>query len=258
MSDATPLDLAHAAMEAAPDDDAARLGFYGRLVEGEMFLLLERELEGDVVEPRMFPLDEGPFVLVFDTEARLAEFAAGPAPYAAMPGRQVAALLAGQGIGMAINLGTAPSQMMLPGEAVDWLAETLGDGPAEEDGRIAEIGAPSNLPEALLVALDRTLSRSATLARLAYLAGVTYEGGRRGHLLAFIDAEPGSEPALARAVESALTFSGVEAGALDVAFFAPTDAIAARLARWGLRIDLPEPPQTVTPFPDPDQPPRLK
>ena len=39
----TPLDLAHAATEAAPQDDAARLRFYERLADGELFLLLEAE-----------------------------------------------------------------------------------------------------------------------------------------------------------------------------------------------------------------------
>ena len=41
MSDLTPLDIAHGAMEAAPNDDAIRLAFYERLGDGELFLLLE-------------------------------------------------------------------------------------------------------------------------------------------------------------------------------------------------------------------------
>ena len=52
----TPLDLAHARMETAPDDDRARLGFFERLGDGELFLLLARESEGDTAEPRLFEL----------------------------------------------------------------------------------------------------------------------------------------------------------------------------------------------------------
>ncbi len=44
MTDLTPLDTAHAAMEAAPADDAARLRFYERLADSEMFLLLSEEV----------------------------------------------------------------------------------------------------------------------------------------------------------------------------------------------------------------------
>ena len=51
MSDLTPLDIAHGAMEAAPNDDAIRLAFYERLGDGELFLLLEAEAEGETIKP---------------------------------------------------------------------------------------------------------------------------------------------------------------------------------------------------------------
>ena len=96
---------------------------------------------------------------------------------------------------------------------------------------------------------------------MAYLVAATYAGGRRGHLMAFVDTLPGAEPSLARAVGDALTFSGVEAGSLDVGFFRASDPVAARLARVGLRFDLPEAPKAdrvpgSAPGMDPDAPPR--
>jgi hypothetical protein len=74
---------------------------------------------------------------------------------------------------------------------------------------------------------------------------------------------PGAEPALARAVAAALTFSGIEAGSLDVGFFRTADPVAARLARVGLRFDLPEAPKSepvagTAPGMNPDAPPRLR
>jgi len=39
--DETPLDTAHAAMMAAPENDAARLRFYERMADAELYLLLE-------------------------------------------------------------------------------------------------------------------------------------------------------------------------------------------------------------------------
>ena len=82
-------------------------------------------------------------------------------------------------------------------------------------------------------------------------------------MLAFVDAAPGAEGALAQAVGEALTFSGIEAGALDVAFFDASDPVAPRLARVGLRFDLPalarpERAEPSAPGMDPDKPPKLR
>jgi hypothetical protein len=255
-------------MEAAPEDDGVRLAFYERLAESELFLLLERDAGADAIEPRVLTLSSGPLVAAFDTEDRLADFAGAEAAFAAMPGRRLFGMLAGQnvagqGLALGLNLGVAPSAFLMPPEAIGWLAATLGDGPTEVDARIAELAAPSGLPERLLLALDRKLARAGGLARSAYLARVTYEGGRNGHLLALIDAEAGARGALAAEVAEALTFSGLEAGELDVAFLSSDDPVFDRLARVGLRFDLPDPPQAVQTVPaapgmDPDRPPRLR
>ena len=259
----TPIDAAHAAMEAAPEDDAARLRFYERLAEGELFLLLDAPATGEALTPRILDLSTGPLVAAFDTEERLAAFAGAEADYAALPGRRLAGMLAGQGVGLGLNLGVAPSAIVLPAEAMDWLADTLDQGPAEVDARIETLSPPKGVPEALLASLDRKLARAAGLAASAWLSGVTYADGRRGHLLAVIDAEAGAEPALAAEIAEALTFAGLEAGELDVVFLNADDPVTERLARVGLRFDLPEPPSAADPAPaapgmDPDRPPRLR
>ena len=62
----------------------------------------------------------------------------------------------------------------------------------------------------------------------------------------------------------ALTFSGIEAGALDVAFFRASEPMAARLTQQGLRFDLPQPVEAVqevlrmAPGSDPARPPKLR
>lgn len=263
MTDLTVLDHAHAAMIADETDAAARLRFYERLADSEMFLLLGAEAEGDQITPELFDVSDNRFVLIFDREDRLAQFVGHEAPYAALSGRMIAGLLAGQGIGLGVNLDVAPSSILIPSEAVSWLHDTLGQSPEEAEARIEEVGRPVGLPEALLGALDAKLATTGGLAHSAYLAGATYEGGARNHLLAFIDAVPGAEDALARAVSEALTFSGIEAGALDVSFLRASDPLAAKLAQWGLRFDLPQPeePQEIgltAPGMDPEKPPRLR
>jgi hypothetical protein len=260
MGEMTALDAAHAAMEAAPEDEAARLRFYERLATSELCLLLNAEAEGDRIDPVVIAPEGRDCVLVFDSEARLAAFAGGPAPYAALSGRVLAAMLAGQGMGLGLNLGVAPSAILLPAEAVAWLAEVLAGRPEEVAARPVEISVPGGLPEAVLQALDARLAGMAGMARAAWLVGVRYEGGGRGHLLGFVGAVPGAEGALARAVSEVLAFSGLEAAALDVGFFAASDPVLARMAVCGLRFDLPEMavPARKPPGSDPEQPPRLR
>lgn len=257
----TLLDAAHAAVSADPENETLRLRFFERLADGELVLLLEREAVGAQLEPKVFELEEGPVVLVFDREERLASFSGGIAPYAALPGRVIAQLLKGQGIGLGVNLGVAPSSMLLPPEALDWLAETLEEGPQELEAQLREF-VPPLVPEAVLTALDAKLARAGGLATAAVLAGVVYRDGRRGHLLAFLDAAPGAEPALARAMQEALVFSGIEAGELDVAFLASGEPAAGAMARVGLRFDLPEPQvqdlSPAAPGMDPTRPPKLR
>ncbi|WP_226779140.1 SseB family protein [Oceaniglobus trochenteri] len=261
MTPETPLDHAHAAMEQAPGDDALRLGFYERLADGELFVMLEREAEGETIAPAIFDTDDGRFVLGFDREERLAGFAGRIVPYAALSGRAVAAMLAPQGLGLALNPDVAPSSFLVAPDALEWLVATLAEAPAQIEARPQEITAPHGLPERLLRGLDAKLAAAAGMARMAYLVGARYEGGLT-HLLAFVDPAPGAEAALARATGEALAFSGVEAGTLDVGFFTAADPFAARLARVGLRFDLPEP-EAVTqpganPGMDPERPPRLR
>lgn len=257
----TDLDNAHAAMEAAPEDDAARLRFYERLADTELFMLLGAEAAGDQVTPELFDIEDQQFTLVFDREERLSKFVGRAAPYAGLAGRDLARMLQGQGIGLALNLDVAPSAMLIPAEAVDWLCDTLSHGPQETEGRLSELTAPTGLPENFVTGLDRKLAIAAGLARFAYLAAATYEGGARGHVLAFVDAVEGAEKALAAAAGEALTFSGIDAGVIDVLFVRASDPMAGHLAKVGLRFDLPQvaqPQAPKAPGMDPEKPPRLR
>ncbi|PQO22824.1 hypothetical protein C2I36_10905 [Rhodobacteraceae bacterium WD3A24] len=258
----TPLDSARAAMDAAPDDDAARLAFYARIADGELLLLLEEEARDDRLSPRVFPLDSGPVVLLFDSEERLAAFAGAAVPYAALPGRVLARMLAGQGLGAGLNLGVAPSSALLPPEAMDWLAGMVAEAPREITARPRALHPPEGLPEALLVELDGRLARAAGLAEAAWLARVEYEDGTEGHLLAFAGAYEGTGRTLAQAVGEAARFCGLDDGTLDVAFPSAHDPLLERIARVGLRFDLPAPPAAPAPEPppghDPRKPPKLR
>ena len=87
--------------------------------------------------------------------------------------------------------------------------------------------------------------------------------GGRGHLLGFVGPIPRAQDALVRAASEALTFSGIDAGAMDVGFFAPSDPTVEKLSKVGLRFDLPQmdplekTPRMEAPGSDPSKPPIL-
>lgn len=262
MTETTPLDAAYSEMVGNPEDDTARLRYFGRLAETELFVLLKAEAKGDQIEPRIFETDGQSFVLSFDREDRLTAFAEGPAPYVAMSGRLVARLLAENGLCLALNPSTAPSEILLPNEVMLWLTETLSLPQNVVEERPVNARPPSGLPPVFVESLGGKLALAQGFADRAVLVRAEYDSGRCDHLLAIIDAIPESQESLVRAVNEALVFSGIEAGAVDVGFLRSTDALVPRLEKVGLRFDLPAPEISVNqpsaPGTDPTKPPILR
>ncbi len=263
MTDETPLDRAHAAMRANPEDDAARLRFYERLAEAELFLLLEREAEAGGVSPRLFPVDGTEFALVFDTEERLAEFAGATVHHVALSGRALMGMLAGEDIGVGINLDVAPSAFLMAPDAVDWLAVALAGAVRQTTERPLEIAPPFEVAPALLAGLGDKLALAAGMARAAWLARVSYAGGSRATLLAIVGVRDGAHEALCQAVSEAVVFCEGERSRIDLVFPDDDDPVVARLERVGLRISIPELAEPALPVPeapgmDPEKPPKLR
>jgi hypothetical protein len=142
----TPLDTAALSLET-DGTDAARLRFYERIADAELFVLLEQEAEGDQIAPRLFPVEGQTFVLAFDLPERLSDFADGPAPYAALSGRLLAQMLAAEGFGLGLNLEVAPSSQLLEPQAIAWLAETLTNAPSETQATPTQSPRPQACPK---------------------------------------------------------------------------------------------------------------
>ena len=249
------------AMQSAPEDDAARLRFYEALADAELWLLLDAPPADERIAPRVLPVDGTDYLLAFDGPDRLADFAGGAAETATLPGRALAAMMAGQGVGLVLNPGADRASTMLPPDALDWLADLLSRAPATAEARLSELRPPGRLPADVLDGLARRLSRSGGLAEAAFLAGAVWGDGRHGHVLAFVGAADHAEPALAQAAAEALSFSGIDAGTLDVMFVTADQPIAASLSRVGLRFDLPAgggERTTAAPGSDPARPPKLR
>lgn len=273
MSGATPLDLAHAAMAAAPEDEAARRRFYACLAGCDLVLLLADEpADGAPLVPALFDLDGGRAVLAFDGEERLAAFAGEAVPYAALPGRALARLLHRRGLALGVNLGVAPSAILIPAEGVDWLAEGVSVPVLAGRGRPTGFRAPKPPGRAAAGVLCRALDRAAGLATAAWLVEADWPDGTRGALLVVAGVPPEFRPALALALAEALTLAGPGLAAPgsavpDLAFLHPDEEVPGAIAEVGLELGVPAPP--VPPAPpapgppgppgsDPDRPPRLR
>ena len=263
MDDPTDLDRAHAAMTATPEDATARLAYYHRLADTELCLLLQSEPEGDRIDPAVFRLEEGRFVLAFDGEERLAAFSDAPVLYAALPGRVIVAALAGQGTGIGLNLGVAPSAFLMPPVALDWLADALARAPVVGAGRPLAYSAPS-LP-GLGRAIAAKLAELGALTAAAWLAGARHGDGRSGHVLVFEDANPAAETALAKAAGEAILFSGTEPQGIELLFLTAAQIAAAGLMAFAERIEIAKPAKTpverpipAAPGSDPARPPILR
>ena len=257
----TPIDAAHAEMEANPDNDTARLRFYERLIDAELFMLLEAEPDGRNINPDLFQVGGQEVALVFDREERLADFAERIVPFASLSGRSIVAMLNGKNIGLGLNLSVSPSSIILPPDVIVWMSKTISIEPAQTEAKLKEVFPPTLLPEEVITALDSKLATMAGFAEIAYLVEVSYETNVRATVIVFINARPDAEEAIAYAISETLIFSGIEAGSLDVMFLDASNAVCAKLAKFGLRFDLPKleikkPPSA--PGMDPTKPPLLR
>ena len=64
----TPIDIAFSDMNADETNDIARLRFYERLIDCELFMLLEAESDGQSIRPDIFDVEKQQVALVFDKE----------------------------------------------------------------------------------------------------------------------------------------------------------------------------------------------
>ncbi|MEM9009740.1 MAG: SseB family protein [Pseudomonadota bacterium] len=251
----TPLDRAHRAMEARPDDAASRLGFYEVLAGAELLLLLDAPAEDGQAKPLVLQTEAGALAFAFDREDRLASFAEAPSPYLALSGRRLAEMLSARDLGLGLNVGVAPSSILLPAEAMAWLHQATLQRPEEVAASPSAVRPPADPPPGLLAALDRKLATMAGLAEAAILADLSYADGREGTVLAILGAPQELTAAIAETLAETLHLNSA-GQTIDITFVDAGTSLAERLTRVGIKIDLPAP--EAPPQRAPDQPPRLR
>ena len=73
----TKLDELKKLADGSGHSGKSRFFFYEALIDTELYLLLEKELEGGVACPKLIETSEDKYALVFDTIARLVDFTDG-------------------------------------------------------------------------------------------------------------------------------------------------------------------------------------
>ncbi|WP_323037181.1 SseB family protein [Pararhodobacter sp.] len=171
----TGLDDAMRRMAAAPDETTARLTFHAELSRAELFVLLDAEISGDRMRPRVFDLSDGRAVLAFGSEMQLADFAGDAAAYAALPGRVLVSMLAAGAEPLSLLIGPdVDHAALLDPAALRWLDQTLSAPPPDEAQATPERFTAPDLPGSVLSLLIPALER-----RLSGLPGleIGYSGG---------------------------------------------------------------------------------
>lgn len=255
----TPLDRAWSDLNADPDDTAKRLRYFERVMDAELFMVLDGADGDDTVTPKAQIIEGTEYVLAFDLESRLAEFSGTTAEYLTVSGRGLIEMLLGQGAGILLN-PRSDSENTVPPDTVTWLAQMAGVTPDEVDDSPEELLPPAGVDEGLILALDAKFSTMRGLADHAVLVLARYADGRTQPLVGIFDARDGAEPDMARAITEAAQFSGAAVDAVDLVFLPSDHPVAGRMAGLGLKFQIPRSEvQLERPAPgsDPAKPPRL-
>ncbi|MEM6637533.1 MAG: SseB family protein [Pseudomonadota bacterium] len=257
------IDRALLRMEKDPEAAAPRMQFFGRLVATELFLMLEKEGSDDNLEPVVAETEEGAFALVFDSEERLASAAGRPVPYAALPGGELARMLLGSGLGLALNSAGTGVPFLASPATLEWLCAQAPAAPASAEVLLYSVAPPRRLPQDRLQILDEALAALAGLAERAFLATGTTAEGDAHQILVVVNLVETLQAHAAGHLAHALAFSGTddETETVDLLFLSDDNPLLEAVARVGLRFDLPEIPEPEppkAPGTDPARPPRLR
>lgn len=238
MSEMTQIDDAWQMAERYPEDPALRLRLYERILDTELRLLLNAAPDETGLSPRLMEIEGVSYALAFDTDLRLAEFSGDAASFAALPGRVLLAMLEEAGLGLGLNLETAPSGQLLPPGVVAWLVQRSDHTPTARDANLIRVMPPHSVPSAMLSALDAKLSKMVGLARAAYLAHAEFADGGQSPCLALTGVAPDARDAIVHAIQETLAFTEGDAPGVDVLFLSDQDPMLEKLATCALQFDL--------------------
>lgn len=166
----TPLDLAFERARVDPEETAS---FYEALFAATVFMPIdgafdedgnESESEARSISPILYEVEDVATLMIFDTEDRLARWTDEPIDYVGLTGQQFFAMFEGDQQ-VALNIGVAPSSVIIPINTVGWLHQRAIEEVESEvvgAGSAVEVAPP---PELTTEAVARITARIAGLRR---------------------------------------------------------------------------------------------
>jgi hypothetical protein len=137
----TELDQALEALRANPDDHKAQSGFYDLFLNStfivpttdEMIDKVDKSGKEKVELPLILVADNIDYLVFFDQQQRLFDWAEKEVPFLQLPGHVLAEMTTAE-LHWAMNIGTDYNKQFAPDE-IAWLKDVVKRCKAEEDGK---------------------------------------------------------------------------------------------------------------------------
>jgi hypothetical protein len=214
----TKLDELKELADGTDNDDKSIFSFYEALLDTELYLLLEKEIEGGIACPNLIETPEDKYALVFDTISRLVDFTGNSSPYLALTGRMVLPMLREQKLGLGLNLNLAvSSEILLSSNDIDWLQNVIEQSPTRLSDKITKFSKPS-IPFVVRKSLNNKLSYLSKFVPEAWIAEVIYKSGYNSQLIVFVGINQKMHAVIAKAVNEVVNFTLYDKKPIDVIF----------------------------------------
>lgn len=227
-------------MSQNPENNDARLNYYGVLADTNLFLLLEQEPSNEILEPKFIQLEGKNFALAFDSEESLSEFYGEAAAFAQITGRVLAKMLLEEKIGLGINLGVSEGELLLPYEVVEWFVNVLDETPDLVQANPKKFLPANAFPEIMFQALQEKLEPAVGLFDEIWICAVEYNEDEISHLICLMGAQKSAQQAIVKSINEALFFTDINLGNIDVAHFNYDDEACSKIRAIGVKLEFPQ------------------
>ena len=237
------LNKAFEEMAQNPENNDARLNYYGVLADANLVLLLEQEPSNEILEPKFIQLEGKNFALAFDSEESLSEFYGETAAFAQITGRVLAKMLLEENIGLGINLGVSEGELLLPYSVIEWFVSVLEETPDVVQNSPKKFLSANAFPEIMLKVLQEKLEPAVGLFDEIWICGVEYDEDEFSNLICLIGAQKPAEQAMIKSIKEVLSFSDINLGNTDVAQFNYDDEACSIIREIGIKLEFPQVPK---------------
>ena len=227
-------------MSRNPENNDARLNYYGVLADTNLFLLLEQEPSNEILEPKFIQLEGKNFALAFDSEESLSEFYGEAAAFAEVTGRVLAKMLLEEKIGLGINLGVSEGELLLPWEIIEWFVNVLDEAPNLVQITPKKFLRAEAFPETLFKALQEKLMPAVGLFDEIWICAAEYNEDETSHLICLMGVQNSAQQAIVKSINEVLSFTDIDLGNIDVAHFSYDDEVCTKIREIGIKLEFPK------------------